>query len=385
MKLLIISHTPHYRKDGQIVGWGSTLREIDHLARLFDEVVHIAPLHPEPDPGSSLPYQADNVRLHAVPPAGGDTLAEKVSVLKRLPEYIRTIRQELINTDVVHVRCPAAISLVTLVILAFRKYPQHRWVKYAGNWKPDTKTPLSFRLQRWMINRNLFRGVATINGKWENQPGHVKSFYNPCLTDAERTTASEITEQKTLKPPYHFLFVGRLETAKGIKNILEILRDLVSSGVNCDLDLIGSGPEYDSFVHDAAKMGIMEIVHFVGFIPRDQLDAYYRKAHFFLLPSQTEGWPKVLSEAMAYGVVPLASNISSIPQILQETQAGLSLDPSDIQSYVNAIKEMVNNPEKWYAYSRNAAKASTLFTYTHYLHQVQALFLEEWDLALKHE
>jgi hypothetical protein len=43
MRLLIISHTPHYHRDGEIVGWGATVREIDHLAALFESVVHIAP------------------------------------------------------------------------------------------------------------------------------------------------------------------------------------------------------------------------------------------------------------------------------------------------------------------------------------------------------
>ena len=56
MKLLIVSHTPHYQKGNAIVGWGPTIREIDYLAQVFDRVVHVAPLHPEAAPASSLPY-----------------------------------------------------------------------------------------------------------------------------------------------------------------------------------------------------------------------------------------------------------------------------------------------------------------------------------------
>jgi len=41
MKLLIISHTPHYLQEDQVQGWGSTVMEIDQLASLFDEVVHL--------------------------------------------------------------------------------------------------------------------------------------------------------------------------------------------------------------------------------------------------------------------------------------------------------------------------------------------------------
>ena len=45
MKLLIISHTPHYMNGTQLKGWGATVREIDYLAELFDEIIHIAPLY----------------------------------------------------------------------------------------------------------------------------------------------------------------------------------------------------------------------------------------------------------------------------------------------------------------------------------------------------
>ena len=45
MRLLIVSHTPHYRAAGQLVGWGPTVRELDHLAELFAEVVHVAPVY----------------------------------------------------------------------------------------------------------------------------------------------------------------------------------------------------------------------------------------------------------------------------------------------------------------------------------------------------
>ena len=61
MRLLVISNMSHYLRDDEVVGWGPTVQEIDHLATLFDEVRHIACLHPEPAPASALPYAAPNV------------------------------------------------------------------------------------------------------------------------------------------------------------------------------------------------------------------------------------------------------------------------------------------------------------------------------------
>ena len=51
MRLLVVSHTEHFRKDGVTVGWGPTVRELGRLAGLFDELVHVAPLHRGAGPG----------------------------------------------------------------------------------------------------------------------------------------------------------------------------------------------------------------------------------------------------------------------------------------------------------------------------------------------
>ena len=64
-----------------------------------------------------------------------------------------------------------------------------------------------------------------------------------------------------------------------------------------------------------------------------------------IFPSScSEGWPKVLSEAMAYGVVPLAGAVSSIPQILAEVGTGRALPPNDVAEFASAVREYANDP-----------------------------------------
>lgn len=380
MKLLIISHTPHYHTNRHLVAWGATVRELDHLARLFDQVVHIAPLYPEPDPGSSLPYQADNIRVHPVRPAGGDTLRDKISVLQRLPEYIKAFNDEVKTVDAVHVRCPASISLLALVWLALRRQPKYRWVKFAGNWNPAGQSPISYTLQRWLIAKNLFRGAATINGKWASQANHIRTFVNPCLTDEEAKKAAGIADKKQLIKPCQLLYVGRLETAKGVGRILNIAAELKRNQIDFELNLIGDGDERVQFENEARKLDIAESTFFRGWLPRTSLDKYYSSAHFFLLPSASEGWPKVISEAMAFGAVPLASNVSSIPQLLNETRAGLTFSAEDTSGFAREITAMVQDPARWQAYSLNAVEAASLFTYSKYLERVKALFKDFWGL-----
>ena len=137
MRLLIVSHTPHHRAAGRLVGWGPTVRELDYLSALFDEVIHIAPVYDGPAPGNALAYTSPRVRVRAVRPAGGETLAAKFDVARLYPAYAAAIRDEMGRADAVHVRCPANISLLALLLLRVARRPEPRWAKYAGTWHPD--------------------------------------------------------------------------------------------------------------------------------------------------------------------------------------------------------------------------------------------------------
>src|SRR4051812_4668386 len=164
MRLLIISHMPHHLRDGQVVGWGPTVRELDVLATRFTTVRHIACLHPEPAPGSDLPYTAQNIELVPVPPSGAPGFLGKLDVLRTSPRYIATILRELPDADVVHVRAPAHIALIAMLMLTLRRRPAPRWIKYAGNWKPDGLESPSYMIQRWWLSHPWHRAAVTVNG-----------------------------------------------------------------------------------------------------------------------------------------------------------------------------------------------------------------------------
>ena len=376
MKLLIISNMAHYRRDGQIVGWGPAVQEINHLAELFQEIRHVGCYHEEPAPQSALAYSSRRISLVPVPPAGGPRWRDKLGILRLTPLYVRTILRELRQADAVHVRGPANIPLLAMMLLALTRHPSRRWIKYGGNWRPAGPEAWSSSFQRWWLQLGLHRGRVTVNGRWEDQPPHVVSFNNPCLTESELAQARELVASKALEPPVRMLYAGRLETPKGLAQVIETLAGLERRSIPARLDLVGDGPERSRFEALAADLGVADRVCFHGWKPRHELDAYYTRAHFFLLPSRTEGWPKVLAEAMAYGVVPIASAVSSIPQILRECATGLALPAEDAESFAEAVAAYVADPERWRAESRAGTLAADRFTYEHYLRQVRALLLE---------
>ena len=374
MKLLIISGMSHYLRDSILVGWGPTAHEIDHLATLFDEVRHIAVLHRGPAPASSLPYTSTKVTFIPVPAAGGPGVLEKGIILLRYPGYVAAMLRELPKADVVHVRCPDNIGLLAIVVLAFVRHPKSRWVKYAGNWKPTGAEPWSFRFQRWWLARRLHRGVVTVNGSWPGQPAHVTSFVNPCLTDSEIGDALRSGQDKMLTPPLRCIFVGRVESEKGAGRALEILARLRATGCDAKLDIVGDGPGRAAFETQAHDLGVSGSAVFHGWLPRTALPLLYQRSHILLFPtSASEGWPKVLSEGMAYGVVPVAGGVSCIPQYLERFGTGRTFDAHDLSGFVEAIAWYVGHPSAWKEESQRAVAAARLFSYSRYLEAVRSL------------
>lgn len=381
MKLVIISNMAHHQGPAGIVGWGPTVREIDHLAALFDEVVHLACVHPGPPPESALPYRADNVRCVLVPPAGGAGLGAKLDIVRLVPRYLRTIRAAMRSADVVHVRCPANIPLLALVLLALTPRRSARWVKYAGSWERYPGEPLSFRLQRWMLRRGMARGSVTVNGRWPGQPGHVHSFENPCLEDDELGRAAREGGVKRFTPPLRLLFVGQAVRTKGIFTVLETARLLHQAGLEFVVDFVGDGADRQELQARVAAAGLEARVRVHGWRSRDELPAFYRDAHFVLLPSRAEGWPKVLSEAMAHGAVPLASTVSSIPQYLAEFRVGATFGWNDAPSFAREVLAYAAHPERWRAESQRGITAAARFTYAAYTRRVQQLLDAESPAA----
>jgi glycosyltransferase involved in cell wall biosynthesis len=231
---------------------------------------------------------------------------------------------------------------------------------------------VSHRFQRDWLHRGLFAGPVTVNGRWPGQPQHVYTFDNPSLTLQDVEQARGAVLGKRLERPVRMLFVGRTAAAKGLGVVLQAVRDLLvgeegASGLELSLDVLGDGSERATFERQSHELGLDGVVRFHGWVGHTDVYAHLRDAHLVLLPSQTEGWPKVLSEAMAFGVVPVSSQVSAIPQVLAETGTGMALPPGNVRGYVQAIRQLVGEPALWRQMVEAGLRAAPRFTYERYL------------------
>lgn len=370
MKLAIISHTPHYKKEGVITGWGPTVREINHLTKLFDEIYHIAPLHDEEPPGSSLAYESEKIKFIPLKPYGGEKFSDKISVITTAFHNLGIIKNIVNKVDWVQFRAPTAMGIYLLPYLSLRKNPK-RWVKYAGNWNMDNP-PLSYKFQRWWLNNNFQKSKVTINGYWKGQREHILNFQNPCLDNDELERAEKTAKRKSFEGKLTICFIGSLTKNKGVDLIFEALLKLKNKDGIKEIIFAGDGSKRKSYEELASEIKLPII--FKGFLSRKELESVYEMSHIILLPSESEGFPKVIAEAAAYGCVPVVSDVSSIGQYFNDTN-GFLLKKINSEELAEKIVLALEDRVRLKKLSEESTKVAELFTFEHYMKSLEEKIL----------
>jgi glycosyltransferase involved in cell wall biosynthesis len=132
------------------------------------------------------------------------------------------------------------------------------------------------------------------------------------------------------------LFVGTISKRKGADLLAPIMKSL---GPGYQLRITG---EQD----DAADLVGIPGVTLVGSLDRTRLRIAYRESDLLLFPSRLEGLPLVVLEAMACGTPVVASKASSIGEIVSDGVTGRLCPVDDVESFVAAIRELRENPER---------------------------------------
>jgi glycosyltransferase involved in cell wall biosynthesis len=365
-KLVIISHTEHVIHQGIAYGWGPTVSEIDQLATHWKEVIHVGCLHSKALPLSSIPYSSTNIKFVSIPRYGGQGVLAKLGILLKAPLTIITVLKVIKGASEVQLRLPTAMGLYLLPILSFLPRKYLLWIKYAGDWT-GSNVPISFLIQRWWLIRNLARCKVTINGFWPNQPKHCISFENPCLLESDISDAKPTISSKQFKPPFNLIFVGRIEHGKGLQRIVDALQSIPVSFIN-KVDFVGDGNDFDFYRSQLDNINHSVYLH--GFLTKNQIIPIFKKAHFLLLPSDSEGFPKVVAEGACFGCIPVVSDVSSISHYISPSNGFIWPIQSNV-TYTKVLETALQSPEyELKDMAHKLSELSTSFTHQRYFTQL---------------
>ena len=152
----------------------------------------------------------------------------------------------------------------------------------------------------------------------------------------------DLEKFKVFKPiyerKYDIGFVGRLEPEKGLHEFIRAIKILYIKGYNPRVLIAGGG----SLLNLAKKVSNEINAIVLSYVPHNQMPALYNEIKILVLPSKKEGVPTVLLEALACGVIPVASKVGGIPWLIQKANVGVMLDNPYHISICNALEYLLN-------------------------------------------
>lgn len=194
----------------------------------------------------------------------------------------------------------------------------------------------------------LSKGVQ--NYFWENY-GRETHFIPNGVNRPEIREANLITEKFGLTKDSYILYLGRLVPEKGIRYLLEAFKNVKTDK---KLVIAGGSSDTDSFakeLKDLAKDD--DRILFTGFVQGNLLDELYSNAYIYTLPSDLEGMPLSLLEAMSYGNCCLVSDIPECAEVVEDK--ALIFKKSDVSNLREKLQDVCEHPETVMKLKKKAA------------------------------
>lgn len=184
-------------------------------------------------------------------------------------------------------------------------------------------------------------------------PGRVELVYHGLDLSRFSSVEKNNSERNGNDPanPVVILSVGRLVEKKGTDVLLEALARLPGN-LHWRLVHAGGGPLEDQLQRRANALGIAARVQWRGARTQVELLAEYRAADLFALAARVardgdrDGLPNVLAEAQSQGLACVATNMSGIPELIEDGRTGLLVAPESPAEFARALEALIADPAR---------------------------------------
>ena len=171
------------------------------------------------------------------------------------------------------------------------------------------------------------------------------------------TSMEDLYPEKTIsfsgKPK--LLFVGRLSVEKGIEELLEAASILRNNEIEFSLDIVGGG-EKEWFVTTQEKVVEKDMetsVNILGPISdKNKLNQLFKTSDMLVFPSHHEGFPRVVYEAMTFGLPMILTDLRAYKDVLEHKKDCSKVDVRDSKGLADSIKELIENENLRGSYSK---------------------------------
>ena len=180
------------------------------------------------------------------------------------------------------------------------------------------------------------------------------------------------------------LYAGVLIPRKGIQELIVAYAKIADDAPRAHLRIVGEAAnrDYASALHrQVRELGLETRVTISGPLPQGELAVAMARARLLVLPSYSEGLPKVLVEAMLCGTPVLATAVDGIPEIVEDGVSGWLVQPGDVDSLADKMLHALRDADLDRMGENAREFASRYFSAETYVKHYGDLFVLAWNEA----
>ena len=369
MNFVIITHVQHIKENSKYYGYAPYVREMNIWLKYVDKVTVVAPIENNKLDNIHLAYEHKNLKFKEVSNFNTTSFFNSIRTFLKLPSILWTIFIAMKHADHIHLRCPGNMGLLgCLVQILFPSIP--KTAKYAGNWDPNAKQPVSYKIQKWILNNTFLTKnmQVLVYGKWEGSSKNIKPFFTATYSDVKK----EAILPRSLKQKINFIFVGTLSIGKMPLYAIQLVENLRKLGIDAELSLYGDGVLRDELGKYIASNNLEAYVFLKGNQNKESIEKTYKESHFLILASKSEGWPKVVAEAMFWASLPLTTNVSCVNYMIDSEKRGKLLS-LQLEKDTQVIFDLIQNEAQYSKMCLEARDWSQHYTTEYFENEITKL------------
>lgn len=373
-------HEPLHTDGRTYDTYGAYARYVLTFARHFEQVTVFAPVTREETYFSGVPLEAANVRVVPLP-----WFMTHAQAYRRAWKIARALRGHCDELDVLNCRNTAPLAYLLWwwtrrrgvpFIYHFSSDPFEliaRSPKYRGplGYFARAAYNLEFAIQKHIARRNYsFSDGSALAQRLHTHGLDVEPIVLSTLLPEDYYERADTCTG----PVVRLMYAGALRSGKGLDDLVAALGLLRQQGRAVELDLVGTGEMEAPLRTQATQLGVESAVHFRGYATLGpQLNAFYNAADIFVLPSLSEGSPRVITEALGHSLPIVATPVGNIAESLDHGRRGVLVPLRDPAGLAAGIAKLLDDA----AFRQSCIRAGFAFAQEHGLERFVARMAEK--------
>jgi glycosyltransferase involved in cell wall biosynthesis len=379
MNLVVFSHKSCWRSGSvpnEFETDGGFPFQMQALSELFETTTLVVPGEPTRASGGGSPLRGNRLSVVPLTPPSGRGIRRKLAFPFWVIRNAAVLLREASRADAIHAPVPGDVGTIGMFLAFLLRKPL--FVRYCGNWlAPRTAAE---RFWKWTMERYAGgRNVVLATGGAQHGPSGnpaIQWIFATALTD-RMLDACGAGRFGPPREQTRLVIACRQEREKGTGTVIESLPLILKDFPEASLDVIGGGSALSEFKALASSLGVSRRTRFHGKVDHASVVSLLKQADLFCYPTASEGFPKVVVEALACGLPVLTTRVSVLPQLIG-VGCGMLLEEATPEAVARGVVSCLEDNDRYRAMSARAIETARQYSLERWRDAVGQILQDAW-------